>query len=374
MRLAESLNSPAAIVGFAVLGAGTLLALAIAVVRSRRTSHTAPDGLTLALLLAGFLGGALLAITIPFWVLARGIQIELSEIRKESQAAAQVVGNTSRFTYFTMGLTDRLYEMQAEQITRAILSLQRYREPRRLSPFEAKIYSEGGEDGIIAEVFRRIGVTNRFFVDFGSSDGQQNNSVFLLRSGWSGVWIDGNPTAIAAAKRNFAADISAGRLNVIEAFITAENIEELFSRAKVPAEFDLLSIDIDRNDYWVWRKIEQSRPRAVVIEYNAMFPPGVEWVVGYDANAWSDGTSHFGASLRSYELLGRKKKGYSLWVATLRVSTLSSCATTWRGIVFIVPIPRRTTTSQSAMSWLTASRATYGGHSVKLQHLEIVAN
>lgn len=311
MRLAEILNSPAAVFGFAVLTGGILVVLAVAIFRTRRRWQTGAEGLTAAFLLAGFLGVALLALAIPFWVLARDIQVELSEMRKEAQGAAQVAGGTSRFTYFTMGLTERLYEMQAEQMTRAILSLPRYRDPKRLAPFEAKIYSQGGEDGILHEVFRRIGTTNRFFVEFGSGDGQQNNTVFLLRSGWSGVWIDGDPAAIASAKKNFAADISAGRLNVVEAFITAENIEELFSRAKVPAEFDLLSTDLDRNDYWVWRKIEHYRPRALVIEYNAMFPPGVEWVVKYDANAWWDNTSHFGASLTSLELLGRQK-GYRL--------------------------------------------------------------
>ena len=77
-------------------------------------------------------------------------------------------------------------------------------------------------------------------------------------------------------------------------------------------EPDILSIDIDYNDLHIWRAIENYRPRIVIMEYNAIFPPGVAWTVPYEADAWwTVGSSHFGASLQALEELGREK-GYSL--------------------------------------------------------------
>ena len=91
----------------------------------------------------------------------------------------------------------------------------------------------------------------------------------------------------------------------------AENIESIFEEMKVPAEFDLLSIDIDGNDYWLWKAITRFKPRVVVIEYNSNYPPDVSWIMKYNPkHAW-EGGSHFGASLLALEKLGASK-GYSL--------------------------------------------------------------
>ena len=212
--------------------------------------------------------------------------------------------------------SDPLYEIHMQEVTERLLSQPRYQDRKRLNRHEAKMYSQAGEDGVIAEIFRRIGVTNKVFVEFGSGDGHENNTVFLLHNGWTGLWIDANREAVNTVRKNFAADIQSRRLVVLNAIVTAENIENLLARANLPPEFDLLSIDIDRNDYWVWRKIERYRPRTVVVEYNGKFPPGVEWVVEYHANAFWDGTDHFGASLTSLEILGRRK-GYLLVGCTL---------------------------------------------------------
>ena len=96
--------------------------------------------------------------------------------------------------------------------------------------------------------------------------------------------------------------------------VTSANIEGLLEANGVPSEFDLLSIDIDGNDYWIWAAIQRWRPRVVVIEYNASFPPPRKWVMQENhAHRWN-GTNYFGASLASLTALGRAK-GYTL-VAT----------------------------------------------------------
>lgn len=187
----------------------------------------------------------------------------------------------------------------------------KYAEPKRLNRFEFQAYSQNGEDGILAEIFNRIGVTNKLFVEFGVGDGLENNTAYLLIKGWNGVWIEANQKSIDSIKAKFGALIETSRLTLLNSFITAENIEPLLTSAAVPREFDLLSIDIDGNDYWVWKAIERFQPRVVMIEYNALFTPDVKWIMQYNPGAKWPRTTYFGASLKSLELLGREK-GYEL--------------------------------------------------------------
>lgn len=204
-----------------------------------------------------------------------------------------------------------LNHLQVEQLVGQVVAADMARDPRRLSRHDASIYSQAGEDGILTEIFRRIGVNNRYFVEFGSGDGSENNTVLLLQAGWSGLWMDAVPEFTKAAAARYAEPVAAGQLKVRHAFVTAENIEDLLREAGAPASFDLLSIDIDRNDYWVWKAIAAWTPRVVSIEYNAIFPPGISWVVNYEPSSYWDGSSHFGASLTALERLGREK-GYVL--------------------------------------------------------------
>jgi hypothetical protein len=187
----------------------------------------------------------------------------------------------------------------------------RFQEPARLLRHGFKVYSQHDEDGMIEEIFNRIGVTDRFFVEFGVGDGLENCTLYCLLKGWSGAWIDGSAICYEDILRNMAPLLEAGRLRMKYSFITSENIESLFSELKIPREFDLLSIDIDRNDYWVWEAIQNYRPRVVAIEYNASFKPTIACAVPYDGSATWNGTNYFGASLKAFEHLGRLK-GYSL--------------------------------------------------------------
>lgn len=187
----------------------------------------------------------------------------------------------------------------------------RYDDPKRLSRFGFQVNSQNEEDGIIAEIFKRIGTTDRFFVEFGVEDGLECNSAYLLTEGWKGMWIEADRDAVKSIRNRFDFWIRRGELKVQQQFITAENIETLFRQGGVPDEFDLLSIDIDGNDYWVWKAITTYKPRVVIIEYNAVFPPTKRWIVKYNPDAVLGRDSYFGASLKSMELLGAVK-GYKL--------------------------------------------------------------
>lgn len=185
----------------------------------------------------------------------------------------------------------------------------RYNDERRLLKYGFQVCSQNAEDGMIHEIFRRIGTTNRVFAEIGISDGTENNTAFLLSRGWKGFWIDGDDTF----RRMLAArpDLQGDCIKSIVSFVTRENVAELFAELGVPDEFDLLSLDIDQNTYYAWEGLTKYRPRAVVVEYNALLPPDVDWKVHYESNRVWNGTSNFGASLKAFELLGRQL-GYEL--------------------------------------------------------------
>lgn len=177
--------------------------------------------------------------------------------------------------------------------------LLRRRKVQSLALFERRWYSQNWEDGILQIIFYKIGITNRFCVEFGVEDGRECNSRYLIENrGWSGLLMDGGEHEHCY-------------LPVRKEFITAENINELFAQYNVPREFDLLSIDIDGNDYWVWKAIKEYSPRAVVIEYNASLGPSDSKTIPYDPDFRWDGTNFCGASLLALYKLGRSK-GYTL--------------------------------------------------------------
>lgn len=185
----------------------------------------------------------------------------------------------------------------------------RYNDERRLLKYGFQVCSQNAEDGMIHEIFRRIGTTNRVFAEIGISDGTENNTAFLLSRGWTGFWIDGDDTfrRILGARPDLQGDC----IKSVVSFVTRENVADLFAGLGVPEEFDLLSLDIDQNTYYAWEGLAKYRPRAVVVEYNALLPPDTDWKVHYESNRVWNGTSNFGASLKAFELLGRQL-GYEL--------------------------------------------------------------
>ncbi len=202
-------------------------------------------------------------------------------------------------------------QMAEDYFIREIRENPKYQNPKKLTRYENQVFSQNGEDGIISEIFKRIGTESKYFVEFGVGNGLENNTVCLLFKDYTGCWIEANADHVQAITQKFGPVIRKGQLKVRNELITAENIETLFRELKVPEEFDLLSIDIDGNDYWVWKAIENYHPRVLVIEYNALFPPDINAVIRYNPHFSWGGTFYFGASLKALEILGAHK-GYRL--------------------------------------------------------------
>jgi hypothetical protein len=208
-------------------------------------------------------------------------------------------------------MNEQQKQMMALAYELSLTRLAAARDPRELCLCTTQCFSQGPEDGVIAEIFRRIGTGDRYFVEIGAGDGRENTTRLLLTLGWSGIWVEGSAKNCAAIRRDFEGPLASGQLKLIEAMVTAENIEALLREAGAPERFDQLSVDLDMNTYHVWAALKSFRARAACIEYNASIPPSWEFVVPYDPGAVWDGSNWYGAGLKSLERLGAEQ-GYRL--------------------------------------------------------------
>lgn len=181
-----------------------------------------------------------------------------------------------------------------------------------LNKYEAKFFSQHGEDGIISEVFRRIGTTNKTFFEFGAGTQCENNSINLLLNGWNGFWIDGDKKNTKFNKNEFKRFVDNGKLNVSDSFISSKNINDITKKLSIPNDLDFLSIDIDGNDYYIWQACEL-RPRLLCIETNPRFNYDSDYVQE-ENNSFGYPTDFSGCGLKKMTELS-EKKGYTL-VAT----------------------------------------------------------
>jgi len=176
-----------------------------------------------------------------------------------------------------------------------------HQKEKSLIPFGHKVYSQNDEDGIIGEIFNRIGCQNKVFVELGVGTGLENNTAALLLQGWSGLWVEASKKSIKTINKGLKSLITRKQLKTQAAFITQENVNALIKKQIKEKEIDLLSIDIDGNDYKVLEKIDCLSPRVIVIEYNAKFPPPITICMPYNKNHIWQGDDNMGASLSFLE-------------------------------------------------------------------------
>jgi hypothetical protein len=185
---------------------------------------------------------------------------------------------------------------------------ERFRDPKRLFRGSFKVFSEATEDGMIHEIFSRIGTDSRIFVEIGVADGLECNTAFLLTQGWTGTWIDSSEACLAKARLAFGGY----PVHILTKRVTPANTDLIIRESVQSSSVDLLSIDIDSYDYYIWEAINCIRPRVVVVEYNSSLPPHVSQTIEYSAVTQPPvGTIYFGASLQALATLGHRK-GYAL--------------------------------------------------------------
>ncbi len=177
---------------------------------------------------------------------------------------------------------------------------------------EFKVFSQFGDDGIIQYLIHQTGKKCCKFIEFGVGDYRESNTRFLLsNNNWDGLIIEGDPNKIKHIKEDRI--FWRHNLTMVQAFVNCENINTIFKRNKYTGEIGLLSIDIDGNDYWIWKAIKVVNPILVVVEYNALFGKERAVSIPYDPifnryNAHYSGL-FWGASLKAFCLLA-VEKGY----------------------------------------------------------------
>jgi hypothetical protein len=156
--------------------------------------------------------------------------------------------------------------------------------------YEKKIFSQNGEDGIVQKLIDCIydhDNTDKYFVEFGVQDGNECNTRILRELyKWNGLQMD--------------CDNEDDNINLRKEFITKDNIISLFQKYNVPKKINLLSVDIDFNDFYCLYEILNNYDCDIIIcEYNATHLPHEDKIVIYNENHFWDYTNYFGASLLS---------------------------------------------------------------------------
>lgn len=149
-----------------------------------------------------------------------------------------------------------------------------------LLEYARNITSQFGEDGILAEIFRRIAPRSRICVEFGAWDGRylSNTWHWWRQEGWRAVLIEGDAQRYRALQRAVRRHPQATALH---AFVTPKGdgcLDSLLEKAGVGSDIDLLSVDIDGDEYYVLEGLKRVRPRVIVAEYNPTIPPELSLV------------------------------------------------------------------------------------------------
>jgi hypothetical protein len=177
-------------------------------------------------------------------------------------------------------------------------------EMARLEDRRENVYSEFGEDGIIRAILERLPNVPEWCVEFGAWDGKRasNTHRLMVEESWSGVFIEANPKRFRELEATYAGN---DRAVCVNSLIRPGELDNILSLTSVPPNFGVLSIDVDGDDWHIWRTVTY-QPAVVVIEFNPTIPSDVDFVQPIGV--------HQGSSLRAFVRLGREK-GYELVAA-----------------------------------------------------------
>lgn len=209
----------------------------------------------------------------------------------------------------------KVFEGQVQAMLRRMyLRPEELEYPHRLTAQRFRLTSQNEEDGVTWAVLQEIGTSKGRFVEIGCGANGGSSGFLATELGWAGLMVDTD-----AYKVERIVGQSGPGVRGAAAWVDRDNINDLLREHRMDGELDLLAIDIDGADYWVWEALEASSPRVVIIEFNSLFGPERAVVVPYDPEfdrhslkehgEW--GRYYYGASLAALVNLGRRK-GYRL--------------------------------------------------------------
>lgn len=195
-------------------------------------------------------------------------------------------------------------------------------ESRQIAEYKSKdflksqfrVFSQWGEDGLLQYLVSNIKFCNNKFIEFGVEDYYECNTRFLLSNNkWSGLVIEGDEEYVKKIKSDpiyWSSDLKA-----VNHFITTDNINEIIERNGFAGDIGILSIDIDGNDFWIFKAINVVKPDLIITEYNSHFGSKYPLSVPYDKSFVRSkkhySNIYYGASICAFNELA-KEKGYSL--------------------------------------------------------------
>ena len=187
-----------------------------------------------------------------------------------------------------------------------------------LNDIEFRTFSQNGEDGILLYLFSILGTTNKVVIEICAGDGTQCNAAnLIINHGWTGLLVDGDAGNVARGGRFYAehADTFTYPPRFANAWVEVDNVNQLIAANGFEGEIDLLSLDIDGIDYWLWEAITVVQPRVVVAEIQAIWGDTESVTVPYRPDFRAEYIDGFGvysgASLSAFVKLARRK-GYRL--------------------------------------------------------------
>jgi hypothetical protein len=183
---------------------------------------------------------------------------------------------------------------------------------------EFRNYSQNGEDGILWYIFSTIGTRDKTCVEMCAGNGRECNTANLIvNHGWTGLLFDGDENNALSGKEFFGShpDTLIYPPKFVHAWITAENADALATDNGRLGEVDLLSLDMDGVDYWIWDAISSTLPRVVIAEVQVMWGAETAVTVPYRSDFRAEFFDKYpiygGASLPAFVKLA-KQKGYRL--------------------------------------------------------------
>ena len=176
---------------------------------------------------------------------------------------------------------------------------------KKLSDFKRNIYSQFGEDGIIEKIFKIISPgKDPWCVEFGAWDGVNfsNTHNVIRNKKWKGVLIESKGKRYRELLKTYENNKNVLCLNRFVNFQGENSLDNILSKTPIPKNFNLLSVDIDGNDYYIWESLKKYKPKVVIIELNPTIPHDIEFI-----QARNFGVNQGSSLLAFFELAKRKK-------------------------------------------------------------------